>query len=72
MTTLTRWKLTCALFAAIAGGTTVRAHRSNAAHNAPAKLASSSRGTLPIQLRRPIHVSGATVGISQQDLIVRA
>src|SRR5262245_1499560 len=71
VTTLTRWKLTCALFAALAGVATVRAYRSGADHNVPAKLASSSRSSLPIQFRRPIHVSGDAVGISQRDLIDR-
>jgi len=71
VTTLTRWKLSCALFAAIAGVATVRAHRSSADHNAPAKLATSPRGTLPMQFRKPIHVSGAAIGISQHDLVDR-
>ncbi|HEY5947910.1 MAG TPA: hypothetical protein VIV40_20580, partial [Kofleriaceae bacterium] len=71
MTTLTRWKLTCALFAALAGVATVRAHHSSAAHNAPAKLATSSRGSLPMQLRRPIHVSPDAIGVSQRDLVDR-
>src|SRR6185503_14122854 len=43
VTTLTRWKLSCALLAALAGVATVRAHRSSADHNAPAKLATSPR-----------------------------
>ena len=38
MTTLTRWKLSCALFAAIAAVATVRAHRGGD-HNTQAKVA---------------------------------
>ena len=71
VTTLTRWKLSCALFAAIAAVATVRAHR-GADHNAPATLAaSSSRGRMPLALRRSIHVNPAAIGVSQQDLIDR-
>ena len=55
MTTLTRWKLTCALFAALAGVSTVRAHR-GADHNAPAKLASSPDTTVG-ELAGPFRMS---------------
>src|SRR6188472_2190660 len=71
VTTLTRWKLSCALFAALAGVSTVRAHRAGG-HNVAAKpAASSSRGSMPLALRRPIHVSPAALGVSQQELIDR-
>jgi hypothetical protein len=71
VTTLTRWKLSCALFAALAGGAMWKAHRADAGHNAPAKLAAAPRGTLPIKLRRPIHVSPDAIGISQRELVDR-
>src|SRR5689334_22507780 len=53
VTTLTRWKLSCALFAAVAVVATVRVHR-GPAHNAPARLgaATASRGAMPLALRR--------------------
>ena len=55
MTTLTRWKLTCALFAAIAGYGVVSAH--HGARNEPAASVVGQRsGTVPFALRRPIHV----------------
>ena len=69
MTTLTRWKLTCALFAALAGVATVRAHRAGADHNAKPALAAAPRGTLPLQLRRPIRVSPDVLGISLEGSV---
>ncbi len=70
MTTLSRWKLACALFAAVAGVATVRAHRS-AGRDAPAALADAPREALPLQLRRPIRVAASAIGVSQADLIAR-
>ena len=55
MTTLTRWKLACGLFAALAGIATVRAHHGE--RNTPAQMAEApSRAQIPASLRRPIHV----------------
>ena len=70
MTTLTRWKLACGLFAALAGIATVRAHHGE--RNTPAQMAEApSRAQIPASLRRPIHVTPESIGVSQKDLVDR-
>ncbi|HEY6033422.1 MAG TPA: HEAT repeat domain-containing protein, partial [Kofleriaceae bacterium] len=70
MTTLTRWKLSCALLAAVAGYAWV-GHR-GAARNEPAATVTGQRsGTVPFALRRPIHVAPEAIGVSQHDLVDR-
>ena len=71
MTTLTRWKLACALFATIAGGTYL--HGRSGHDNTPAAMAvtTSSRAALPIQLRRPIRVEADAIGVNKSDLVDR-
>src|SRR5438128_2011867 len=69
VTTLTRWKIACELFAAVAGVATVRAH--HGARNVAAATVDSSHGAMPLMLRRPIHISAEAVGLSQHDLIDR-
>ena len=71
MTTLTRWKLSCAVLAAVAGGAMIYGCHGRAAHNAPAKAATAPRGSLPLALRRPIHVSADALGVSQKELVDR-
>ena len=46
MTTLSRWKLACALFAAVAGVATVRAHKGG--RDVPAQVAQGPREALPM------------------------
>src|SRR6185312_10879913 len=70
MTTLTRWKLACGLFAALAGIATVHAHHGD--RNTPAAVADApSRAQIPASLRRPIHVTPESIGVSQKDLVDR-
>src|SRR5688572_14316522 len=73
LTTLTRWKLSCALLAALAGVATVRAYDGSSDRNTPAKVATAQRGSgrLPIVLKRPVHVSAAALGVSQKELVDR-
>ena len=70
MTTLTRYKLACGLFAAVAAVAVVRGHQGP--RNTPAQpAATSSRSLLPIALRRPIHVAPEAIGVTQQELVDR-
>src|SRR3569623_446146 len=70
MTTLTRWKLACGLFAALAGIATVRAPHGE--RNTPAQAAEApSRAQLPASLRRPLRVAPESIGVSQKDLVDR-
>src|SRR5450432_2981419 len=71
LTNLNRWKLACALFAALAGYGVVSAHRAHD-HNAPASSVITPRGAaVPFALRKPIHVAPEALGVSQHDLIDR-
>ena len=71
MTNLTRWKLACALFAALAGYAEVSAHRARE-HNSPAtSVVTPHGGSVPFALRRPIHVTAEAAGVSQHELIDR-
>ncbi|MEO8550430.1 MAG: hypothetical protein ABI678_10665 [Kofleriaceae bacterium] len=70
MTTLTRWKAACALFAALAGYGAVSVHRAHE-RNVPAATVTAPRGSVPFALRRPIRVSPEAIGVSQHDLIDR-
>ena len=68
MTTLSRWKLACALFAGIAGVATVRAHKGP--RDVPAAMAEPPRddpaGAAPADPRRP-----AAIGVSQREIVDR-
>ena len=70
---INRWKLASILFAtttAVAGFT---AYKRGASHNVPAAKVSVSRsGNFAEQLRRPVHVNAAALGVSEQELIDRA
>ncbi|MGE0402767.1 MAG: HEAT repeat domain-containing protein, partial [Kofleriaceae bacterium] len=69
MTTLTRWKLACALFAGVAGVATVKAHH-GAPSNKPAATVTSARGgSLPSHIRRPMRVSPEAAGVSKEELV---
>ncbi len=69
MTTLTRWKLACALFAGIAGVATVKARESEPS-NKPAQTVASARGSsLPSHLRRPMRVTPEALGVSKDELV---
>ena len=62
VTNLNRWKLACALFAALAGYGVVSAHRAHD-HNAPASSVITPRGAaVPFALRKPIHVAPEACG----------
>jgi len=65
----TRWKLACALFAALAGAS-VLSHRSSA--GTPVALATSRTASIPPLLRRPLRVTAEAAGISRGDLVDRA
>ena len=70
VTTLTRWKLACALFAAHRR----RRDRPRAQRRAATcrrRSADTSRGAMPMALRRPIHVAPEAIGVSQSDLVDR-
>ena len=70
MTTLTRYKLACGLFAAVAAVAVVRGHQGP--RNTPAQpAATSARSQLPLALRRPIHVAPEAIGVTQQELVDR-
>ncbi|HEV7554106.1 MAG TPA: hypothetical protein VGO00_01560, partial [Kofleriaceae bacterium] len=69
MTSLTRWKLACAVFAAVAGYGYV--FGGGDPPNTPAAVAAAPRGAMPLQLRRSIRVSAESIGVSKQDLIER-
>ena len=72
MTTLTRWKLACALFAGVAVYATLGARGTQGA-GTPAALAAGPRGAaIPAYLRRPVRVSAEAAGLSRSDLIARA
>jgi HEAT repeat protein len=68
--TLARWKVACALLGALATASTVKAWRDDRT-SAPAAQAQASRGGLPAKVIRPLRVSAASVGISEQELIDR-
>ena len=69
MTSLTRWKLGCALFAAIAGISAVHARR---ATSPPARAETAeARGGMPAAFRRPIRVTAQALGVSEDDLVAR-
>ena len=72
MTTLTRWKLACALFAGVALYATLGTRGAEGA-GTPAALAAGPRGAaIPAYLRRPVRVSAEAAGLSRGDLIARA
>ena len=64
MTTLTRWKLAAALFAAIAGVTYLRSRGDS--RDVPAQMTEAPRGAMPIVLRRPIRVTADAAGMSPE------
>ena len=69
MTSLTRWKLGCALFAAIAGVSVVHARRGG---GQPVQAETSeARGGMPAAFRRPIRVTAQALGVSEDDLVAR-
>ena len=73
MTTLTRWKLACALFAGIAGYATVSAQRELRPPTPAAAVVATSRGgALPQHLKRPLRISAEAAGLSQAELVERA
>src|SRR5690606_2493308 len=72
LTTLTRWKLACALLAGIAGYATVSA-RGTAHSNTPAAMPAAPRGAaLPQHLKRPLRISAEAAGLSRSELVERA
>ena len=72
MTTLTRWKLACALFAGIAGYATVSANHSAPANVQAVGVASPKGAAIPSHLRRPLRISAEAAGISRDELVDRA
>ena len=72
MTTLTRWKLACALFAGIAGYATVSAKHSPPANAQAVGVASPKGAGIPSHLRRPLRISAEAAGISREELVDRA
>ncbi|HEX7837446.1 MAG TPA: hypothetical protein VF469_08285, partial [Kofleriaceae bacterium] len=68
MTSTTRWKLACALFAAIAGYG-MFSHRGGS--NAPAAAATARTASIPFELRRPLRISAEAAGVSRTDLVER-
>jgi HEAT repeat protein len=71
MSSLTRWKWACALLATVAGVSAYRAHRAQPTDASAEPVASSTRGAMPIALRRPIRVSAAQLGVSEDELVAR-
>jgi len=72
VTTLTRWKLACALFAGIAGYATVSAHQSEPSNKPAAGVVAPRGAGLPQHLKRPLRISAEAAGISRAELIERA
>ncbi|TMQ15710.1 MAG: hypothetical protein E6J90_25125 [Deltaproteobacteria bacterium] len=64
----TRWKLACALFAGLAGYSMFFRH---GAANTPAAAATARSAAIPFELRRPLHVTAESAGISRSDLVDR-
>ena len=74
MTSLTRWKLACALLAGIAGYTVVSSQRGTPA-NKPAATVTARGGALPQHLRRPLRINAQAAlaaGVSREELVERA
>jgi HEAT repeat protein len=69
VTTLTRWKVACALMAAIAGYAIF--FRDGGAADKPAPTVAQRSGTLPGHLRRPLRVSAEAAGVSKAELVER-
>ncbi len=68
MTSLNRWKLASAVFAAIAGYALFL--RGPSQDTPAAEAATTTRsGALPASLRRPLRISAAQAGISKADLV---
>jgi HEAT repeat protein len=72
VTTLTRWKLACALFAGIAGFATVSAHRGEPSNKPAVGVSTPRGGGIPQHLKRPLRISAEAAGISRTELIDRA
>jgi len=68
VTSLTRWKLACVLFAA-AAGYGVFGHRAGA--NTPAPAAAARTASIPFVLRRPLRVTADAAGVSRGELVER-
>jgi hypothetical protein len=74
VTHLNRWKLATVLLAVATAVATVKAVTAGDRATGRAKptvAATTSRASLPSNLRRPLRVSAAAVGISERDLIDR-
>ena len=67
MTSLTRWKVASALFAAIAGYALFL--RGPADDVAAESISSGRDGSISALYKRPLRVSAESIGISKQDLI---
>jgi HEAT repeat protein len=69
---VTRWKLTSAVLAAIAGyALFVRGPSAVDIPSAPAPAVREARGAIPTALRRPIRISAAAAGFSSDELVAR-
>lgn len=68
MQTVTRWKIACLAFAAVAA---MLAVRMRSASRDVAAVPVSGASPIPLALRRPIRVAPAALGISERELIER-
>jgi HEAT repeat protein len=69
VTTLTRWKIACALLTAALGYAIF--FRGGDAPDRPAPIAARRAGTLPEHFRRPLRVSAEAAGVSKAELVER-
>ena len=72
MTTLTRWKLACAILAGIAGYSTLSDRAGGGSNTPVASVASARAGGVPQHLRRPLRISADAAGVNHAELVERA